>query len=445
MTLVVFLFLLATGCTKRNPAVCCTDAADCEMQGLAEQSLCEKGLSCVNNECVELTSCRTDADCGATMPRCDTGTAECVACLTSTDCTDGICDATTHVCGPCSSDEECPSGYCSLTTQRCEGGSVTPLYVPDACNGEAAGPLSVGTLRAINTTEPVRCYAGVVQQTGAPEICVQRFTTIDVAAGGQLLFHGTRAVALVADGDVSIAGILNVSNAGAGTAISGTYPNTAAGGGGAGFRNSGGNGGGGVTNGGDISPPNGALIGGPSAAPIPGVISAGTGGGAITLVSCRGRISITGQVLAGGGAGQGSPYASGLGGQGGGAGGQVLLQGREITVESAAVVVANGGGGATGLPCSGFGSAGVSGNTVACGGQPGVNSAGGGGAGGCLFSGPATGGTAGSCSGGGSATHGGGGGSAGYLRAAMPVGRSPVIESTTISPAFESTETIGTH
>lgn len=447
----LFSLMVAIGCTKRNPAACCTTAADCDVKGLPEGTTCDDGLTCVNNECTPATACEADSDCSPPVARCDTERSFCVACLSNADCEDEVCDQASRTCAPCSADEQCETGYCSASTNLCESGILTPKYVPGACDGSGVAPLVVSMDAVIDTSDDTWCHGGIIPQTSAPEICILRYTTIDVTA--TLTLVGTRVVALVADGDISIEGTLDasganvrgLSGAGGGTSISGGGRSSTVGGGGAGFRTAGGHGGG-TTNGGAATVISSTvLVGGPRS---PG-LSGGAGGGALTLISCRGRVSTSGAVLAGGEGGSQGPQILGPseGGGGGGAGGQVVFQARSLNLGG--LIAANGGGGGGGAGCTSGGPDGQDGNFSVCMGIPDIGNKGGGGAGGCQQNVPGAGGvpfTPGLCPDGVSTpTPGGGGGSMGYIRTAMPAGRTPTVTSTTISPAFELNETLETH
>ena len=73
------LLLLAGGCTKRNPRVCCETEAECASVGYDEPAPCDLG-ACVANSCVEV-GCDGDEDCG-----------------NSTTCIAGSCRTTAEHC-----------------------------------------------------------------------------------------------------------------------------------------------------------------------------------------------------------------------------------------------------------------------------------------------------------------------------------------------------------
>jgi hypothetical protein len=127
--------LIASACTKPNPAVCCLDEADCSAVGLAEVRSCSAGLACVDHECVVPSCSMTGCEAGTPVCNittdvcegcadssecsrftdtdvCDTGTGACVECVGPSDCggTEPVCDA--NACRACKLDAECPSGAC---------------------------------------------------------------------------------------------------------------------------------------------------------------------------------------------------------------------------------------------------------------------------------------------------------------------------------------------
>jgi hypothetical protein len=136
--------LSLTGCTKKNPAVCCTTAVQCDEYGFDELTPCQGFEVCVDGEC-ESPTCTTSADCAAPSPYCVNtvctatcdgdescvGTAlgahcapdgACVECLSSEQCTDpgaAICDAVSSTCRSCTADDECASGICLAAEGVC--------------------------------------------------------------------------------------------------------------------------------------------------------------------------------------------------------------------------------------------------------------------------------------------------------------------------------------
>lgn len=419
--------------------------------------------------------CQSASDCQPEAPICDTASEACVECLLDADCANGVCDDGLHVCRPCTDDADCESGHCVVETGECGQNIADWKYLPTACDAPASNALQVSTAVTIDTSDVSQCVSGVVTQTDAPEICVLHYSTITIAGPGSIRFIGARAVALVADGDVSIAGQIDVgadatsgaAGPGGGVRFSGGYPApssaadpiASAGGGGGGFQTAGGSGGG-SANAGAIFDPIAALVlvGGATAEPstdvTPGAFRhGGGGGGGLNVISCNGKLTLTGSVNAsGGGGGHGVFTTSGgaghpSGGFGGGSGGNILFQGWEIEISG--TFIANGGGGGSGMPVST-----CSGCSLNPGGTPtlvtpcppaatvtGTNpQAGDGGVGGCGNQPP----TSGTLKTGVDATSGGGGGSVGFFRTAMPTG-TPVVNPTMAQPAFSPNETVPRH
>jgi len=217
---------------------------------------------------------------------------------------------------------------------------------------------------------------------------VLRFSTLDIQ--GTLKVSGDAALVLLADRDVTIGGLLDVSGAAGGagrsteTSCRGESASGGPGGGGGGRAGNGAHGGSsGGTPGGaggtslsdpDLVPLQGGCAGGAGGSGTVGIAGAagGTGGGAVQIVS-RARIAITGSGrIDASGKGGGSGWVSiivggtvsGSGG-GGGSGGGVLLEAPQIVLDGAGVVVSTKGGGGGGAVPSGVSVPGANGGTDA--------------------------------------------------------------------------------
>jgi hypothetical protein len=354
----------------------------------------------------------------------------------------------------------CDAGGCKpCNTTECEK-HIIPRYVPAACDELWPGdPVTISAPATIDTTSNQNCTS-VVSQPGGVEICVIRFSTLTIATNQTLTVVGPRAVALVADRDLKVDGILDVSatgrtsGPGGGVVVSGTCA-AMTGGGGAGYRTMGGSGAGPTAGTGGLAEPSPAglaeIRGGTKAAPT-ATCNPGGAGGAVTLVSCRGTISVPGTIDAGGGGGGGGGNVSNppnnlqIMAGGGGSGGTVVLQG--MAIDATGQFYANGGGGGgfdfTCDPPPGtchYGVAGADGvrSTASTPGGPGTGIGGRGGSGtaaptnGQPVSGNETNGG------------GGGGGSAGFFLSYTPTGVQPVISPFAASPGFLPNGTIGTN
>lgn len=225
------------------------------------------------------------------------------------------------------------------------------------------------------------------QGEGLPAIGVFSVGSLTVPPGMTLRAEGSNALAILASGSITVAGIIDVSATGPrpgpgggpggemgepgqgacpgqsalGTAL--TTHHCSAGGGGGGFGGTGGAGGDAET---ECSYPGGAG-GGPCGSaqlsPLQGgsgggggglaqedeAAFAGTGGGGGGAVQL---VAVTSIYIADGGgiraAGDGGGECNTSGGGGGGAGGGVLLESASVTVTSGGIIAANGGGGGAG-------------------------------------------------------------------------------------------------
>ena len=239
------------------------------------------------------------------------------------------------------------------------------------------------------------------------------FTSLTVPATTTVVFTGASAASILTDGDLSIAGTIDLRGyadptkalmsgtastlcsgtvAGPGGTIGGTAMTVAmgtgagggasdvsAGGGGAGYGATGGAGGnnaaktggaaGVVAGSAAINPLSAGLGGGASGGTTVG--NGGGGGGALQLAA-EGTITISGTINAGGCGGAAGNANSG--GGGGGSGGAILVEAPTVSVTATGVLAANGGGGGGGGdPMVGQGAAGRSNDTAAPGGTAGNN------------------------------------------------------------------------
>lgn len=330
------------------------------------------------------------------------------------------------------------SGCNECTTAECEK-HIIPKYMPAVCNTFAVeNEFRVATSMTLDTGG---ACTQVLQQSSGPEICVIRAKTISVNGNATVRVIGSRALALVADDDLTITGVVDASatvsmpGPGGGTVISGESTSA---GGGAGYKTAGANGGstttaGGAQNGGSArTNPIGLaeLVGGSKS-------SAGrnNGGGAVAFVSCRGTVTVGGVIDGNGGGGAAGDLAQTVTQpRGGGSGGTIVLQGKNVTVTGE--LYANGGGGGGGGIGAGAGGNGPRSTGVALGGTA-TSGNGRGGNGGANNILPAV-GSAGSFPG-------AGGGSTGYILVYTPANVFPALTPMTVSPAFEPKQTVETN
>jgi hypothetical protein len=354
----------------------------------------------------------TDMQCGF---GCSAGA--CNACNPSTTECQGNKLVVCSAAGTTSSSNTCTYGCdATATPNACKSPTLVPSNLYDAsvvlmpanpCETVTVQDLSVpvaGSL-TINTDVDGSVCTRVKSQLGSlPEICVMVRRNISFGAASTVTVTGSRALALVATGTISLAGTIDVSAdgpvGGPGSLAASASQNAAAngmpngestpgnaGGGGGGFGMAGGTGGsapgtsagsGGVVQGmvsivplrsGSSGGTNSALSGTPRQG-LPG-----GGGGALQIVGCT-SMTVTASALfdANGGGGQGGrPGSSSTpgAGAGGGSGGAVLIEAQTMTLASGARFYANGGGGGGGATLSGAGGDGQDGqaqNSAATGG-----------------------------------------------------------------------------
>lgn len=480
---------VAAACSGKDPNDCkvtCSADSDCPKgQTCGAVGRCTSGEKCTCTpgefqDCLgsatrvcNATGDGFDAqDCGASG--CNAGSGRCNACVAGTL----GCSADSTTLDQCGSDglvsqsdacaAGCTAGATSSDPDRCK--HIQPVWLPGACDALAtAQQASLGSA-TLDTTQDASCTGGIIQ-SGSTNICVVRATNIDI---GDLKVTGTRAIAFVADDELTVSGALDVSadgtTSGPGVGalgVGGTSSASYKGAGGAGFAEQGGAGGGDET-GTQAGLPGGSITDRPTTMPFAGGAPGGTsscggttlcralgldfggggGGGGALLVSCYGTVSVTGVVDAGGGGGAaggdhfpGSGNAQG-GGAGGGAGGFVVFEGVHVSITGKLYANGGGGGGACGSDdCRGNpGMDGQRSTTSAPGGDsPGNTCAGG--IGGSQLQPPGTGEKTFSSA---SAGAGGGGGSVGRFEIYTPAGIAATITPAEASPNPDPDATVPT-
>lgn len=211
VSLLVAVIVVASGCTKRNPDLCCTDSADCAANDIPDTSTCSDGLVCVGHQCIAET-CGSSADCNATNPYCSTGLCgptcsansqcpgageevdlaycvggACVACRTDSDCatTAPVCDS--GACRACEQDSECESEVCDLAMGTCVDESVI-LYASPTGSGSSGCNLAApctptGAVSIVDGEHPwVRFLPG----TYAPTIGLTLQGAVNLVATGAI-------------------------------------------------------------------------------------------------------------------------------------------------------------------------------------------------------------------------------------------------------------------
>jgi len=285
--------------------------------------------------------------------------------------------------------------------------------------GEPLDPLGYASLGALDVASGTLSFntdtlavsgafagSGVLQPQGAglPDIAVFTFSSISIASGVTLSFTGLRPIALLSQGDATIAPLIQangaaggifitVSGAGAGIGSLGGFDGGAAilvsqaggqpgqgpGGGNAGGPGSGGAGGGyggAGGHGGFGNNINGSGGGGPAYGDLFSSLQGGSGGGGDSFTTSNGagggsgagaiEIGAAGALVLGSGvSARGGPGGTALsGGGGGGSGGSIRLHGSSVSVDGVLNAAGGQGGthanqfGGTGGPSSGGGGGG---------------------------------------------------------------------------------------
>lgn len=132
------IFVGLLGCTKHNPASCCTSAAQCASLGIAQQYDCAGSNVCDSSGTCVAPQCSTSADCAPVTPVC-VGQLCVASCASSADC-----NAALPECGPggacveCLDSSQCPSNapVCSADSQCVVSGSGSDGGSTHVCTHE---------------------------------------------------------------------------------------------------------------------------------------------------------------------------------------------------------------------------------------------------------------------------------------------------------------------
>jgi hypothetical protein len=252
-TLVFFGLVLATACTKHNPAACCTTDEQCQQFGLDGVIGCTLGEVCSSTGACVAPQCTTSADCTdptapvcinqtcvasctgnsdctgassgpycgsdgacvacvadsqctmASAPVCDATTNVCRGCQSSTDCGGQICDTTTGACVVCDMDSQCPASapICDTTTNSCRACGSDSECSSDVClvaSGTCADPADIWYVAGGGTdtgpcSRTTPCFTiayAISKASGATQIIKILGGTYDVGSGTALsTFSGT--------------------------------------------------------------------------------------------------------------------------------------------------------------------------------------------------------------------------------------------------------------
>ncbi len=132
--------------------LCVACSTDAECSGIDPgKPICGAVGACV-------AGCLVDGDCAPALPRCDSGTNQCVECLADGDCSTGspFCDGGTSECRGCASDVECETIDPSLPQCLPAGSCAECEFSADCGIGEACD------------TGSYSCIAGCLDATDCP-------------------------------------------------------------------------------------------------------------------------------------------------------------------------------------------------------------------------------------------------------------------------------------
>jgi hypothetical protein len=356
------------------------------------------------------------------------------------------------------------AAHCAHVVPSGSGGSSSNGVMPSDVAGDGLSATTlgdgvfidtdngrIGTLASPNLHHGAQTGIenGIDFQMRGP-ISMFRFKSLTIT--GTVSLIGRRPVALVADGDITINGVLDARggcttfnpgpggfNGGSAAGQSGSAPGGSMGGGSGATASSGGGGGAYGTAGGSAKDATGGmpfgnaeitvLVGGAGGGAGGGGGNfgrGGGGGGAVQLISNTNVVIASGGINAGGCGGKLGAGANDSGG-GGGAGGTILIEAPAVSVAGALAVNGGGGGG-------GGGNNGTSGANATLDRTPATAGAGDapdedGGAGAAGATGPG--------SGEGGSNPGGGGGGLGRIRINTRNGAAPTLTGATLSPSPE--------
>ncbi len=177
LSMVLIAMCLPFACTKTNPALCCTDAANCQSLGISTDNMCTDGLVCVANTCVA-ESCGTFADCNAALPFCSNSLCE------------AMCDDNSQCPGFGGSAEDtiCSSGVCVQCVMNSDCSGATPVCNSNTCvqcvaNSDCsqAAPICSSTNTCVNCVADTDCMSDVCGSDGS---CVAASAVVYLSPAG---------------------------------------------------------------------------------------------------------------------------------------------------------------------------------------------------------------------------------------------------------------------
>jgi len=177
LSIVLLLACAPAACTKPNPALCCTDAANCASLGISTDHMCTDGLVCIANSCVAET-CSSNTDCNAQLPFCaSTGLCE-AACETNAECP-GFGGSDDAICSNGSCVQCVMNSDCAAPTPVCDANVCVQCATNADCS--AAAPICAANNMCANCGSDGDCASNVCGANGS---CVDPADIVYLDPGG---------------------------------------------------------------------------------------------------------------------------------------------------------------------------------------------------------------------------------------------------------------------
>lgn len=181
-SLMVCLAFVAA-CTKPNPNRCCTDEADCTASSIPVGSTCDDGLLCRGHQCIAIP-CTSSTACDLSAPYCVAeacseqcngdeqcpgfgqdvaycvGTT-CVECRASADCGPTIPVCETGACRACAAHVECGSGVCKPDGSCAAVGEIAFVEVSGSDSADCSRGSPCKTIERATSLVPAREFIAI--------------------------------------------------------------------------------------------------------------------------------------------------------------------------------------------------------------------------------------------------------------------------------------------
>ena len=224
---VVVVMTATSACTRPNPAVCCSSAADCAVIGVEDQQRdCALSLVCADHECSvppdgPKAECTLDDECASPTPRCAPN-LQCVECIKAADCpvSEPTCDATSHQCRACVLDADCTSEICDTQTGVCVPESTIVYASPSGTSVASCSRADRCSIqRAFAITDATRNVIKLVPGIYSGNLVVSNKTVRVRGAGATISSTSGDTLTVNDHGSLTVSGVIIVSAAAAGRAV----------------------------------------------------------------------------------------------------------------------------------------------------------------------------------------------------------------------------------